>query len=123
MIYPFVSRSLTQSIDRQIHLEVKAVSPLKYWTFRGSSYLERLGFAIGTLSFLVYFFAYSAARTAGYLDSPAFAVIVDVLAKAVIASVGFSVAGALFQSILFQELEQLAEQALSRIVVRRNETK
>lgn len=117
MIYPFVSRSLTQSIDQKIHREVRTVAPLKYWTFRLSSLIERAAFAIGVLSFLIYFFAYSAARTSGHLDSPEFAEVVDVLARMVVASVSVSVAGALCQSILFRELEPLAEHAASRIVV------
>lgn len=115
MIYPFVTHSLTQSIDRKIHQEVKAAAPVKYWTFRASSYIERAAFAIGVLSFLTYFVSYSAARTAGHLDSAAFAELVDVLAMAVVASISLSVGGSLFQSILFRELEPLAEQAASRI--------
>lgn len=119
MIYPFVTRSLTESIDRKIHEEVKTAAPLKYWTFRASSYIERAGFAIGVLCFLTYFVGYSVARRAGRLDSLAFAEVVDLLAMVVVASISLSVAGSLFQSILFRELEPLAEQAASRIGVAR----
>lgn len=119
MIYPFVSRSLTQSIDQRIHQEVRAAAPWKYWVFRVSTYLERAAFAIGVLSFLAYVVGYSAARAAGHLDSPAFAEVVDVLAIVVVASVSASVTGALFQSIIFRDLEFLAEQAVSRISVGR----
>lgn len=119
MIYPFVSRSLTQSIDQKIHQEVKAAAPWKYWSFRACKFLERAAFAIGVLSFLAYFVGYSAAQAAGHLDSPAFAEFVDMLAIVVVASVSFSVTGALFQSIIFRDLEALAEQAVSRISVGR----
>lgn len=115
MIYPFVTHSLTQSIDRKIHQEVKAAAPVKYWTFRASLYIERAAFAIGVLSFLTYVISYSVARTAGQLDSAGFAELVDVLAMVVVASISLSVGGSLFQSILFRELEPLAEQAASRI--------
>lgn len=115
MFYPFVSRSLTQSIDRKIHREVEAAAPLKYWAFMASSYIERAAFAIGILCFLVYFVGHSAAREAGHLDSPAFAEVVDMLAIVIVASVSVSVTGALLQSILFRELEPLAEQSASRI--------
>lgn len=115
MFYPFLSRSLTQSIDQKIHQEVRTVAPLKYWSFTVSSYLERLAFILGVLTFLVYFVAYSIARKAGYVDSPEFAEVVDVLARVVVACVSVSVTGALMQSILFRELEPLAKQAALKV--------
>lgn len=114
-MYPFIRRSLTASIDSLIHQEVRAAAPFKYWMFRVSSQIERIAFLPGVLGFLVYFVSYAVARSKGYMGAPAFAEIVDVLSIWIVLCVCGSVTGGLLQSILFPDLEKLAEQAVLRI--------
>lgn len=115
MIYPFVTHSLTRNVDKKIHRAVRLAAPVKYWIFRISYYLDRAGFALGVMSFFLYFIGYSVVRSAGHLENAEFAEFVDVLAKAVVVSISISVTGALLQTILIRELEPLAQRAIQRI--------
>jgi len=115
MIYPFVTYSLTRAIDKKIHHAIRLAAPAKYWIFRVSACVERTGFALGAMSLLIYFISYSIVRSAGHLESIEFAKFVDVLAAAVIASISMSVTGAIFRSIMFRELEPLAQRQILRL--------
>lgn len=71
---------------------------------------------MGVLILFLYILGYSAARAAGQLGSREFELVVELLAKIIVASICISVTGALAQKILFAELELLARKAASRMV-------
>lgn len=116
MFYPFVTHSLTRKIEKKIHRAVRLEAPVKYFSFRFTAYFERAGFVLGVMSLFVYFIGHAVARSTGHADSAQLAELVDVLAKVLVVSISISAVSAILQSILFKELEPLAERAIRRIV-------
>jgi len=85
---------------------------VKYRVFRISTYIERAGFFVALMAFLLYFVGYEFARHAGQLDGGRFAEYVDLLARLIVGGGIFSACGAFLQFAFFRELEPVVERAI-----------
>lgn len=117
-MFPLKMRSLTQSIDDEIHLAVRQEAPGKYWAFRFSDFFARIGFSMGFSSLFIYCITYMFARASGYLEVPEFADVVQGFALVIFVGLTTGVISRLARDILFKDLEQIAQSTLPRVVTK-----
>ncbi len=117
-MFPFKMRSLTQTIDDEIHRAVRQEAPGKYWAFRASDFFARSGFASGFIALVLYCSVYVFAQASGYLARPEFSDVVQGFAVVIVACLGIGTISQLARDILFKDLEKIAHSALPRVVTR-----
>lgn len=114
-MFPFSRRSLTQSIDVEIHRVVRAESPGKYWIFFTSDLCARAGFTLGVVALFLYLLIYSIASRAGAVPGEALAGLAQSFAYVFAVCLSLSIIGSIVREPLFKELQQIARGALPRV--------
>ena len=113
-MFPFTTRSLTKTIDDEIHRAVRKRTPAKYFAFRTADFFSRLGFVVAVLVLCLYVAAYMIARL-NHIPEQELAGMVQGFAYVMTGSIALGVIFGLGREILLKELEQVARSLLSRI--------
>jgi hypothetical protein len=116
-MFPFEMRSLTKSIDDEIHRAVRDQAPGKYLAFRILDFVARTGYAIGAAALILYGATYTMARMGGLQDQGV-ADIVKAFAMVIAASIAAGFIAGLARETLLKDLEKMARSALARVLAK-----